>query len=50
MLNQIPNYKYGKFQNKHKKVDSKFLKSFIMEVSIFPLSFDKLNTKHLKIW
>jgi len=50
MFNQIPNFKYGKFQDKHKKADSNFFESFIMEVSIFPLSFDKLNTKHFKNW
>ncbi len=45
MCDQIPNFKYASFQQKHKKVDSKLLKSLIMEVSIFPLSFDELNTK-----
>ncbi len=39
------NFKYGKFQHKHKKVYLKLLKSFIMEASMLPLSFDELNTK-----
>jgi hypothetical protein len=44
-----PNFKYGKFQHKHKKVYSKLFKIFIMEPYMFPLSFDELNTKFEKI-
>jgi hypothetical protein len=43
------NFKYGKFQHKHKKVDSKKFKSFIMEASMLPLSFDELNIKLEKL-
>jgi hypothetical protein len=43
------NFKYGKFQHKHTKVDSNFFKSFIMEASMLPLSFDELNTKLEKL-
>jgi hypothetical protein len=36
------------FQHKHKKVGSNFLKRFIMEASMLPLSFYELNTKFEK--
>jgi len=34
------------FQHEHKKVYSNFFKSFIMEASMLPLSFDELNLKN----
>jgi hypothetical protein len=37
------------FQHKHKKVGSNFLKSLIMETSMFLLSFYDLNTKFEKL-
>ncbi len=36
------------FQHKHKKVDSKLVKSFLMGTSMLPLNFDELNTKFEK--
>jgi hypothetical protein len=44
-----PNFKYDNVQHKHKKVNSKLLKSFIIEASMLPLSFDELNTKFEKL-
>jgi hypothetical protein len=41
-----PNIEYiAVFQHKHKKIDAKLFKSFIMETFMLPLSFDELNTK-----
>jgi len=34
------------FQHEHKKVYSIFKKSFIMETSMLPLSFDEVNLKN----
>jgi hypothetical protein len=45
-----PNIEYiAVFQHKHKKIDAKLFKSFIMETFMLPLSFDELNTKFKKM-
>jgi hypothetical protein len=49
MFAQIQILIYGSFSHKHKKVDSNFKKSFLMETSMLPLNFDELNTKFEKI-
>jgi hypothetical protein len=49
MSTQIQILNMNAFQHKHKKIDSKLFKSFIMEASMLPLSFDELNTKFEKL-
>jgi hypothetical protein len=34
------NFKYGSFQHKHKKEDSKLFQSLIIEISMLPSNFD----------
>jgi hypothetical protein len=48
-VHSIPNYKYGSFQYKHRKVDSKLFKGLIMEAATLPLGFDELNIKFEKL-
>jgi hypothetical protein len=45
MSAQIPNFQYGNFQHKHKKIYSNFFKNFTVEASMLLLCFDELNTK-----
>jgi hypothetical protein len=49
-VHSIPNLKYGSFEYKHIKIDSKLFKSLIMESSTLSLGFDELNIKFEKLW